>query len=172
MGHQTDAHCTGLRGKKVMTKRSKVYFVRVWWLPRVLDTWVFQSSNERQNSRLYSLLFEQNSYFLWKMTAKQAACLFLGDLTWNALAKSILVSLLEVKFLRLGTAGPELPEGSSGSFPTAPHCVLRTVPAGQSQENLWSRMFLWRISQRALTKEDSPSAINGKFALGTDPYPK
>lgn len=112
------------------------------------------------------------SYFLWKMTAKQAACLFLGDLTWNALAKSILVSLLEVKFLRLGTAGPELPEGSSGSFPTAPHCVLRTVPAGQSQENLWSRMFLWRISQRALTKEDSPSAINGKFALGTDPYPK
>lgn len=91
------------------------------------------------------------------MTATQAACLFLGDLTWNALAKSILVSLLEVKFLRLGTAGPELPKGSSGSFPTAPHCVLRTVPAGQSQENLWSRMFLWRISHRALAKEQSLS---------------
>lgn len=50
----------------------------------------------------------QSSYFLWKVMAKQAVCLLLGDLTWNALAKSILVSLLEVKYLRLRTAGPEL----------------------------------------------------------------
>lgn len=47
-------------------------------------------------------------------------CLFLDDLSGDALAKSILVSQLEVKYLRLRTAGPELQEGSSGSFPTAP----------------------------------------------------
>lgn len=46
--------------------------------------------------------------------------LFLDDLTGGALARSIFVSQLEVKQLRLTTAGPELQEGSSGSFPTAP----------------------------------------------------
>lgn len=47
-------------------------------------------------------------------------CLFLDDVSGDALAKSILVSQLEVKYLRLRTAGPELQEGSSGSFPIAP----------------------------------------------------
>lgn len=54
------------------------------------------------------------------MTAEQVVCLVSDDLTRGALARSMFVSQLEVKGLRLRTAGPELQEGSSGSFPTAP----------------------------------------------------
>ena len=113
----------------------------------------------------------QNSPFLWKVTAKQAVWLFLGDLTWNAVAKSILVPLLEVKYLRLRTAGPEPEEGSSGSFPTAPHWVLRTAPAGRSQENLWSRMLLRRISWRALANKWQSLSYNWQICSGNRSFP-
>ena len=65
-------------------------------------------SSECQDSRFYGWLSVQNRYCFWKVTGEQAVRLVLGDLTCHAVAKSILVSLLEVKYLRLRTAGPEL----------------------------------------------------------------
>lgn len=113
-----------------------------------------------------------NSYFLWKVPAGQSVHLCLGDLTWKALAKSILISLLEVRHLRLRTAGPELEQGSSGSFPTAPHWVWRTVPAGQSQENLWSRMFPRRISWRALANKRQSISYKRQICSGNRSFPQ
>lgn len=165
--------CTLCRTKREKGfKREKQVFCPLLWLARIPETRVSHTSNEGQNYRMCSLVFVWNSYVLRKVSAGQAVHLCLGDLTWKALAKCILVSLLEVRYLRLRTAGPELEQGSSGSFPTAPHWVWRTVPAGQSQENLWSRMFPRRISWRALANKWQSISYKRQICSGNRSFPQ
>lgn len=67
---------------------------------------------------------------------------------------------------------PGTRRGKLRSFPNVPRGAWRPVPAGPSQENLWSRMFLRRISWRALANKWQSLSYKWQICSGNRSCPQ